>query len=72
MSDWKLPEHLEPYRSLISSFLLDDPSIVGRESLTIEEIVNNQEWKRNPILSVDSISDQILLLQRLYEANKLK
>ena len=57
---WKLPSHLEPYREFINNYFQDH----------IEVIMNKEEWKYN--LARNNLVEMIDLLQRLYEAKKLK
>ena len=60
MSDWKLPEHLEPYREYINIHSLS----------SVESAFDNPTdflWADE-----EAIKEQINLLQRLYDAGRLK
>jgi len=58
MSNWKLPEHLEPYREYIDT----------GGYLSIEDAFNAFIGDEDTI----NISAKLDLLQRLYDAGKLK
>jgi len=66
MTNWKLPSHLEPYRELIINKCGFD------ENLTLENLMVGypRSWIKQE--EVERIITQVDLLQRLYDAGKLK
>ena len=59
MDNWKLPDHLEPYREYINIY----------NWVSIEESINNEKCRKK---MRRSILDQVAVLINLYDAGKLK